>query len=121
MNPTIAARGTAAALLACAACAAAAPLTFPDLPGVEPQTFDYACAGGATLHVSYWSTANGQSFALVPVNGKPLLFVDTIAGSGVRYLANRYVWWTKGPHADLYDTMAGPNAPPIVAGCVEQH
>jgi membrane-bound inhibitor of C-type lysozyme len=123
MHPSTIARHTTATLLACAASAAAfgAPPTFPGLPATEGHAAAYTCAGGATLNVSYWNTANGQSFALVPVKGQPLLFVSTLAASGVRYQADRYTWWTKGPRADLYDVTAGADAPPILGGCVEGH
>jgi membrane-bound inhibitor of C-type lysozyme len=77
----------------------------------------YQCAGGKSLQVTYLNAANGQSFALVPVNGRPLLFVDTVAASGVRYQAGRYIWWNKGNDGDLYDAMQGENAAPVVAGC----
>ena len=123
MSPSNAAREALVAVVLCvsAAVASAAPLTFPGIPAATRQTFRYACEGGETFEVSYWNTANGQSFALVPVKGRRLLFVNTIAGSGARYQADRYTWWTKGPRADLYDATGGENAPPIVAGCVEQH
>lgn len=82
------------------------------------QTHKYTCATGKILHVTYWNAANGQSFALVPVKGQPLLFVNTLSASGVRYQAGAYTWWTKGPRADLYDATAGENAPPILSDCV---
>jgi membrane-bound inhibitor of C-type lysozyme len=92
---------------------------FGDLRTQKPRTQKYTCATGRILNVTYLSAANGQSFAVVPVNGKDMLFVNTISGSGVRYQAGSYTWWTKGPRADLYDAMeGGPNAPPIVSDCV---
>jgi membrane-bound inhibitor of C-type lysozyme len=123
MKPSIIARGLAAALVAGAAlgasaAASAASLAFPEIPAVKPKTSTYTCSGGKTLKVSYWNTANGQSFALVPVKGRTLLFVNTLAASGAKYQAENYTWWTKGPQANLYDEMAGENAPPILAGCV---
>lgn len=95
----------------------AGTLQVPQIQTAAPMTHTYQCEGGKSLQVTYWNSSNGQSFALVPVDGKPLLFVDTLAGSGVKYEAGRYTWWTKGKHGDLYDMMAGPNAPPIIAGC----
>jgi membrane-bound inhibitor of C-type lysozyme len=101
-----------------AAHAATAP-RFGDLRTQKPHTQKYTCARGRTLNVTYLSATNGQSFAVVPVNGKQMLFVNTISGSGVRYQASSYTWWTKGPRADLYDSReGGPNAPPIVSDCV---
>ena len=99
------------------------PPAFADalnVPGIQLRgtiTQAYRCANGKSLQVTYLNAANGQSFALVPVDGRPLLFVDTLAASGVRYQAGRYVWWNKGRHGDLYDTMRGANAAPLAAGC----
>jgi len=81
------------------------------------HTYRYTCAGGKTFRVTYLNAANGQRFALVPVDARTLLFVSTVAASGVRYQAQRYTWWTRGPRADLYDAAAGEGAPPLVAGC----
>ncbi|QGZ60977.1 MliC family protein [Paraburkholderia acidisoli] len=91
-----------------------------EVPGIKVQTrhtFSYTCASGANFKVTYFNAANGQSFALVPVDGRKLLFVGVIAASGVRYVADRYTWWTKGPGADLYDTASGDSAKPVLAGC----
>jgi membrane-bound inhibitor of C-type lysozyme len=95
----------------------AGSLNVPQIQLAKAITQTYQCAGGKSLQVTYLNAANGQSFALVPVDGKPLLFVDTIAASGVRYQAGRYVWWSKGNNGDLYDVMQGENAAPVVAGC----
>lgn len=105
------------ALLAVASVQAAS-LQVPQIQVGAPMTRTYQCDGGKSLQVTYWNSSNGQSFALVPVEGKPLLFADTLAASGVKYDAGHYTWWTKGDRGDLYDLMAGPNAPPIIAGCV---
>jgi membrane-bound inhibitor of C-type lysozyme len=107
------------ALPAIAEAAAGSAPRFGDLRTKKPRTQKYTCATGRIMNVTYLSAANGQSFAVVPVNGKDMLFVNTLAGSGVRYQAGNYTWWTKGPRADLYDSMeGGPNAPPIVSDCV---
>jgi membrane-bound inhibitor of C-type lysozyme len=106
-----------AAMLLATAPAIADTLNLPQIVLAKTITQTYQCAGGKSLQVTYLNAANGQSFALVPVDGKPLLFVDTIAASGVRYQAGRYVWWSKGNNGDLYDVMQGENAAPVVAGC----
>jgi membrane-bound inhibitor of C-type lysozyme len=36
---------------------------------------------------------NGNSLAVLPINGQPLIFVGVISGSGGRYAAGRYIWW----------------------------
>jgi membrane-bound inhibitor of C-type lysozyme len=120
--PPFAARTAHAVLLAlaCCACAAevsAAPLSVGEIQTQMRHTYSYTCADGKTFKVSYLNAKNGQSFAIVPVAGRSLLFVATIAASGVKYQADRYTWWTKGPRADLYDATAGDNAAPVLAGC----
>lgn len=97
--------------------AAAAPPPMREIQMQSRHTYRYTCSTGKTLRVTYLGAANGQSFALVPVAGRTLLLVATIAASGVRYQGDRYTWWTKGPRADLYDATAGDNAKPLIAGC----
>jgi membrane-bound inhibitor of C-type lysozyme len=105
-------------LIVSAGVANAAPLRLAEIQTKDRQIHQYTCATGKVLRVTYWNASNGQSFALVPIKGQAMLFVNTLAASGVRYQAGSYVWWTKGPRADLYDTTAGENAPPILSGCV---
>ena len=99
-------------------CATADTFHAPGIDVASTSTHTYQCEGGKSLAVTYWNSQAGQSFALLPVEGKPMLFVDTIAASGVKYVAGRYTWWTKGERGDLYDAMAGANAAPVMAGCM---
>lgn len=109
-----------AALCAAAGAAHAARLTVEEIDADARETVAYRCANAPKpVRVSYWRAGNGQSFALVPVNGVRLLFVDTVSASGARYQAGRYVWWTKGRDANLYDEIAGERAPPVLADCSE--
>jgi membrane-bound inhibitor of C-type lysozyme len=100
-----------------AAAAMADTLHVPAIPVDATVQRDYQCQAGKSLKVTYYNSHGGQSFALLSVKDQPMLFVDTIAGSGVRYVAGPYTWWTKGNSGDLYDMTAGPNAAPIIAGC----
>jgi membrane-bound inhibitor of C-type lysozyme len=68
----------------------AAPLNLAEIQAKNRQTHKYTCATGKILQVTYWNTANGQSFALVPVKGQQLLFVNTISASGAKYQAGSY-------------------------------
>jgi len=97
---------------------AAGLLPLPDIRTSHRVTQKYTCATGRILNVTYLNASNGQSFAIVPVKGKQMLFVNVMSGSGARYQADVYTWWTKGPRADLYDATAGENAPPILSDCV---
>jgi membrane-bound inhibitor of C-type lysozyme len=111
--------GVLALIAASGLARAAAPLIpLPDIRTTHRVTQKYTCATGRILNVTYLNASNGQSFALVPVKGKQMLFVNVMSGSGVRYQADVYTWWTKGPHADLYDATLGENAPPLLSDCV---
>ncbi|WP_235025809.1 MliC family protein [Caballeronia arationis] len=70
-----------------------------------------------TLSVRYVNTKNKQSFALLTVDGRKLLFVNVMSGSGARYVAEQYTWWNKGQEGNLYSGMGEPNAPPIIGHC----
>src|SRR5229473_236453 len=69
------------------------------------------------LTVQYMNTKNKQSFALLTVNGRKMLFVNVLAASGAKYVGDHYTWWTKGPEGSLTDNTADPNAAPMLAGC----
>ncbi|CAN0646320.1 MULTISPECIES: MliC family protein [Burkholderia] len=98
----------------------AAQLTVEEIDADARQFAVYQCANQKQpVRVSYWLAGNGQSFALVPVNGKQMLFVDTVSASGARYQAGRYTWWTKGKEATLRDEIADQNAPPLLGDCVQ--
>ena len=98
----------------------AAQLTVEEIDADSRQIAVYQCANQKQpVRVSYWHAGNAQSFALVPVNGQQLLFVDTVSASGVRYQAGRYTWWTKGKEGTLLDEIADPKSPPLLGDCVQ--
>ncbi|HEY6991653.1 MAG TPA: MliC family protein [Bryobacteraceae bacterium] len=105
---------------ALAATAAAAELTL-QLAGNDPivqQTRTYQCDSHAAaiglpagnFKVQYVNGA-GNSLALLPINGKSLIFSNVISGSGARYAARQYIWWEAGARGvTLYsDSLGGKN------------
>lgn len=100
--------------------AQAMPLTVPQIQTASTQSARYDCKDGKTVSVQYTNARNHQSFAALTVDGRKLLFVGVIAGSGAKYVADQYTWWTKGPQANLYDEMAAKDSPPLLADCVER-
>ena len=96
----------------------AADLTIrlPQAPSVARNLVTYACMGLPQIKVEY-ITAGSNALAVVPVSGEALVFASVLSGSGARYAAGPYIWWTKGPTADLYDQRQGDSAKPI--GCQE--
>jgi len=85
----------------------------------ERKTVHYGCEGGdvGNLSVDYINAAPNY-LALVPLDGSTLVFNTVLSGSGAKYAAGKYVWWTKGNEASLYDLTQGANAKPILT-CAE--
>lgn len=74
----------------------------------------YQCDGwDAPLTVSYIN-ANPNFLALVPVEGETLIFANVISGSGARYTAGPYEWWTRGNEASFTDAFAEEGAEPVL-------
>ena len=88
----------------------------PQAPSVVRNIITYACEGLPPIRVEY-ITAGSNALAVVPVSGEALVFAGVLSGSGARYAAGPYIWWTKGTSADLYDQRHGNGAKPI--GCQE--
>lgn len=61
-----------------------------------------------TFHVEYINGA-GNSLALLPIDGRTLIFVNVLSGSGARYAADRYTWSDGGPRGSFLssDSLAG--------------
>jgi membrane-bound inhibitor of C-type lysozyme len=75
---------------------------------------NYDCGPAGSLNVTYVN-ADPNFLAIVPVPKQlqPLVFTSVLSGSGTRYASGKYVWWTKGNSASLYDITTGDTAPPI--------
>lgn len=89
-----------------------------DFPGVavEEMNVSYAC-GADSLAVRYVNAA-GTSLAVFDVDGERIVASIGPSGSGARYVGGRYVWWTKGREATLYDATKDEDSPPLLT-CTE--
>ena len=105
-----------AATLPISAQALAGSLAVPQIQIDRAIDAVYRCPGGRSFKVTYWNARNGQSFALVPVQGTPTLLVSTMSADGVRYQSGFITWWNKGRGGDLYDARVDPNRP-VLRGC----
>lgn len=84
----------------------------------QRKAVSYGCEGQeAPIQVDYLNAAPNY-LALIPIDGSTLVFNTVLSASGARYAAGKYVWWTKGPDASLYDLTQGPNAKPVLT-CTE--
>jgi len=97
--------------------AAPTALTIPQIQVWTRNTIRYSCDRGRQITVHYSNAKNEQSFALLPVRDRNMLFVNVSAASGSKYVAGQYSWWTKGPEGDLRDEMADPKSEPLLANC----
>jgi membrane-bound inhibitor of C-type lysozyme len=97
--------------------ASAATLSVPQISLSTRNTIHYVCKGGKSLTVNYYNARNEQSFALLSVKGKRMLFVNVLSASGAKYEAGEYTWWTKGPEGTLSDALADEKAPPLLDEC----
>jgi len=95
----------------------AMPLTVPQIQTATTNTLRYKCNGGRVLTVQYMNTKNKQSFALLTVDSRKMLFVNVLAASGAKYVGDHYTWWTKGPEGTLTDETADPKAAPMLSEC----
>jgi membrane-bound inhibitor of C-type lysozyme len=92
------------------------PLVVPQIQLGKPIVATYRCVGGQSFKVTYWNASNGQSFALLPVQGRPMLLVNAMSADGVRYQAGFVTWWSKGRGGDLYDARVSADKP-VLRGC----
>jgi membrane-bound inhibitor of C-type lysozyme len=88
--------------------------------GNETSSFDrrsvlYDCSDGEPFDVIYINAAP-NFLALVPIEDEPqfIVFASVLSGSGARYAAGKWIWWTDGIDASLYDTTLGEDAPAVL-------
>ncbi len=105
----------AAALAFTSPAAAAVDLSVAITLGGDVQivTANYGCGSEAPLTVKYVNAAP-NFFAIVPIDGEDMVFVNVISASGAKYVASHYEWWNKGADATLHDVTEGLDAAPVL-------
>jgi len=75
----------------------------------------YNCGAEGPLRVSYIN-ADPNYLAILPVSGvsQDLVFSSVLSGSGTRYAAGKYQWWSTGNSGSLHDTTLGDDAPAML-------
>lgn len=77
---------------------------------VNSTAVAYECAGRAVT--ATYVNAGSVSLAVLEIDGETIVASNVVSASGARYAGGRYVWWTKGEEADLYDlTQGGEDTP----------
>ncbi|TWG90398.1 membrane-bound inhibitor of C-type lysozyme [Mesorhizobium sp. J18] len=94
-----------------AAQAAEITIDMPDEVEIERTDAAYQC-GEFELAVQYIN-AGSVSLAVFTVEDETVVASNVIAASGAKYAGGRYVLWSQGSDADLYDLMKGEDAEPV--------
>jgi membrane-bound inhibitor of C-type lysozyme len=81
----------------------------------ERSVARYDCGLEQPVVVDYINAAP-NFLAIVPVDGHQLVFVTVLSGSGAKYAAGEYEWWSKGGEATLFN-LTTPDAEPM--NCTE--
>lgn len=78
---------------------------------VSSTNAGYDCAGRSVT--ATYVNAGEISLAVLNIDGETVIAANVLAASGARYAGGRYVWWTKGDEADLYDLLDGGDDMPV--------
>ncbi|THK35134.1 META domain-containing protein [Ensifer sp. MPMI2T] len=87
-------------------------LSIPEAAAVDRQKVRYDC-GGETVEAEYIN-AGPVSLVTFSFGGTYIVASAVISGSGARYAGGRYVWWTEGEEATLFDVTKGEEDPGVV-------
>lgn len=98
------------------ATAKADQIVIPVPSAVDVVTQSYAC-GGQAVTVDYIN-AGTISLAVLHMGDELVVAAGVLSGSGARYAGDRYIWWSHGGGADLYD-LTGPGGETTPVACTE--
>ncbi|MCA1492680.1 META domain-containing protein [Sinorhizobium alkalisoli] len=91
-------------------------LRVPGAGAVDRQTVRYDCAGEGVD--AEYINAGPLSLVTFSIGGHYIAASGIISGSGARYAGGRYIWWTEGEEATLFDVTKGEEDPGVV--CVKR-
>ncbi|MDQ0510370.1 MliC family protein [Ancylobacter amanitiformis] len=77
----------------------------------------YTCDKVKNVAATYIN-APPTALATIAFDDEFVVMANVLAGSGAKYAGDRFIWWTKGNSASLYDLTKGENAPPV-ATCTQ--
>lgn len=98
---------------------ASGSIVIPLPEGVTAQEIRarYTCDDQSAVEVVYIN-AGPVALATLTRKGEFVVLANVLSGSGARYAGGRYVWWSTGREASLYDLTHGEDAAPV-ATCKE--
>ena len=81
---------------------------------VQIVTTVYGCGEGSEPLTVKYINAAPNFFAIIPIEGEDIVFVNVISASGAKYVAGEYEWWNKGADATLHNVTEGLDAAPVL-------
>ncbi|WP_455466050.1 MliC family protein [Bartonella sp. B39] len=93
----------------------------PDDPQPTTETIAYKCDTGTSKERVEATYLNADNISLVDFKWKDrrVIASNVISASGVKYMGDIYVWWTKKDEAILYDLINDPKEEKPIH-CVEE-
>jgi membrane-bound inhibitor of C-type lysozyme len=82
---------------------------------VQIVTSIYGCGEGTEPLTVKYINAAPNFFAIVPIEGEDVVFVNVISGSGAKYVSGVWEWWNKGSDASLHNVTEGLDAAPVLS------
>jgi membrane-bound inhibitor of C-type lysozyme len=79
----------------------------------EIKTVQYTCKNHDPVTMQYVN-AEPNFLAVLPLDGKSLIFVSVLAASGTKYVSGQYQLFSKGPEITLQDATEGLDAAPLL-------
>jgi len=84
---------------------------------VERRQVEYECEGREDLLMVEYVNAAPNFLALLTVEDELRVFANVVSASGARYASGRFVWWSDGAEASLFDETAETDDP--IMTCIE--
>ena len=85
---------------------------------VQIVTTLYGCGDAQPELTVRYINAQPNFFAIIPIEGEDVVFVNVISASGAKYVSGVWEWWNKGADASLHNVTEGLDAAPVLS-CAE--
>ena len=82
---------------------------------VQIVTAVYGCGEGTEPLTVKYINAEPNFFAIVPIEGEDVVFVNVVSASGAKYVSGVWEWWNKGADASLHNVTEGLDAAPVMS------
>jgi membrane-bound inhibitor of C-type lysozyme len=82
---------------------------------VQIVTTVYGCGEGTEPLTVKYINAAPNFFAIVPIEGQDVVFVNVVSASGAKYVSGVYEWWNKGADVSLHNVTEGLDAAPVLS------